>query len=1089
MGDSDLADIVIRVGIRCEALWREERAIVLVSNKGRYAMQLRVHWFILVVIFSMATQLDTPVCSEPPAIVFTSPWDGAIDAGQPVEGPRDRWSLVVLGFDSDASGMTPVDFAVESTSGAPPSIQAVEINGQEVTVLLNSPIPVGAWTTITFLPSGANVALGHLPGDVNGDGYAGPSDALALIDALNGIGPELPEWATDVDRSGNINSDDFDSLSVVLWGESGSQAWMGSSLPGDSRLEDPQSGSEGQAAIELVPAHLAPYLPGSQVAVEVWLHSMVTHDVLIRLAQLDTSETNPNLTLVGPDNRPPGGNGIYEFVFDYSTLTNTSLYAVLPDYPLPSTVYFGASAVTGRILRLPAVGALRLGTIQGVTMPAAFGSYVLDVMNADLANANFGARLDFGFGQPGDPITTWRAFTGELSGGTYTFIVAECIDDLDCDDSLPCTRDQCLNGTCLSVPDDQIDPDDGLFCNGVEDSCAGGVVIYSSPAPDCDDGYPCTDDACDEQVSGCVHDVNSGLCLIDGDCLDEGILNPANECEACIPVVNDHSWSSRAPGAPCGNSGDSSCCDGVGICDLDYCSIVPCVWSLRSNETPPPRSGAEMAFDSTRGVMVLFGGMSGGSESGETWEWNGITWELRSNSGPSPRIGHAMAFDSHRGVTVLFGGNHAFPAPLSNDTWEWDGTTWEFRSDVGPSGRHAHAMAFDSARGVTVLFGGDFHSGVLGDTWEWGGANWILRSNTGPSNRGGHGMAFDSQRGVTVLFGRFFDTWEWDGNSWLFRTNAGPSYRTDFGMAYDNFRGVTLLFGGGAQFGTSGETWEWDGTFWAPRANSGPDPRQLLSMGFDSVRGVTVLYGGLTHPQVFGDTWELGGDCPLMEACCAEQPPCYPATPTICRSLGGMPLGEGTVCSGDTNGDGLDQSCEGDCDADNVPDGDETDPAQRDCDRNWVCDGTDIAQCSALNAPCTDCDNSGVPDGCELHFDADFDGVIDPCDQCPFAPDEDTDQDGTANCLDLCADDPNKIDPGQCGCGVAEGDSDDDGICDADDLCPGADDTIDVNQDGVPDCIVDNTIPTVGAWGFIVMALILLVVGKIQFGSRWTSAA
>src|SRR5262245_30251395 len=63
-----------------------------------------------------------------------------------------------------------------------------------------------------------------------------------------------------------------------------------------------------------------------------------------------------------------------------------------------------------------------------------------------------------------------------------------------------------------------------------------------------------------------------------------------------------------------------------------------------------------MAYDSLRGVTVLFGGWNGREADGETWEWDGNTWTLRATTGPSPRTEHAMAYDSARGVTVLFGG-------------------------------------------------------------------------------------------------------------------------------------------------------------------------------------------------------------------------------------------------------------------------------------------------------------------------------------------------------------------------------------------------------------------------------------------------
>lgn len=66
---------------------------------------------------------------------------------------------------------------------------------------------------------------------------------------------------------------------------------------------------------------------------------------------------------------------------------------------------------------------------------------------------------------------------------------------------------------------------------------------------------------------------------------------------------------------------------------------------------------------------------------------------------------------------------------------------------------------------------------------------------------------------------------------------------------------------------------------------------------------------------------------------------------------------------------------------------------------------------------------------------------------------EDSDGDGVNDCLDNCPFDPNKTDPGICGCGVPDDDSDGDGIADCLDNCPDTanPDQADSDGDGIGD--------------------------------------
>jgi len=94
----------------------------------------------------------------------------------------------------------------------------------------------------------------------------------------------------------------------------------------------------------------------------------------------------------------------------------------------------------------------------------------------------------------------------------------------------------------------------------------------------------------------------------------------------------------------------------------------------------------DMAYDSKRQVVVLFGSYNDdGIRDNDplepiepsTWEYDGVGWEkVDTTDSPSARYGHAMAYDSNRGVVVLFGGADSNTDYGLNDTWEYDGTTW-----------------------------------------------------------------------------------------------------------------------------------------------------------------------------------------------------------------------------------------------------------------------------------------------------------------------------------------------------------------------------------------------------------------------------
>ena len=128
-----------------------------------------------------------------------------------------------------------------------------------------------------------------------------------------------------------------------------------------------------------------------------------------------------------------------------------------------------------------------------------------------------------------------------------------------------------------------------------------------------------------------------------------------------------------------------------------------------------------MAFDSTRGRTVLFGGYNG-QQLGDTWEWDGDgTTQVTTRSALPTQLGrHCLRFFDTTDCAVrraLYG----WPIGL-NDTWEYDGTNWTPVSISGPvpPPQYLHRMIGDPVRGGILVygaFGNDWSP--LNDTWRY----------------------------------------------------------------------------------------------------------------------------------------------------------------------------------------------------------------------------------------------------------------------------------------------------------------------------------------------------------------------------------
>jgi len=242
-----------------------------------------------------------------------------------------------------------------------------------------------------------------------------------------------------------------------------------------------------------------------------------------------------------------------------------------------------------------------------------------DTLCASLSNPCATGRCNTGTGEcyadpltgqacdDGNPCTQSDACdaSGGCAGQSYTCSSSLSCQTLTCDGGGGCSS-QILAGFCIinnaCVSDGTVnpgnpcqlcDPDvstngwsnrpNGITCNAdnsgctVDDACQEGVCVAGG-APNCGDGISCTNDACQSTGNNaytCTHSVQSGSCLIGGDCYNNGAVNPLNACKRCTPSASQTSWANTPNGVACGSQSNTACdnpntCNGSGTCVNNY---------------------------------------------------------------------------------------------------------------------------------------------------------------------------------------------------------------------------------------------------------------------------------------------------------------------------------------------------------------------------------------------------------------------------------------------------------------------------------------------------------------------------------------
>lgn len=148
----------------------------------------------------------------------------------------------------------------------------------------------------------------------------------------------------------------------------------------------------------------------------------------------------------------------------------------------------------------------------------------------------------------------------------------------NCDDGNPCTADACdtSTGQCTHTPTSGGTCNDNNACTS-GDHCVNGAC--SGSPVNCDDANPCTDDACNT-ATGCVHTNNTAACSDGNACT----VNDVCAGGVCVPgaarVCNDGNpctADSCNPATGCVFTNDDTvCCAGNHQCRNGACSTIIC---------------------------------------------------------------------------------------------------------------------------------------------------------------------------------------------------------------------------------------------------------------------------------------------------------------------------------------------------------------------------------------------------------------------------------------------------------------------------------------------------------------------------------
>lgn len=279
-----------------------------------------------------------------------------------------------------------------------------------------------------------------------------------------------------------------------------------------------------------------------------------------------------------------------------------------------------------------------------------------------------------------------------------------------------------------------------------------------------------------------------------------------------------------------------------------------CVGGLKSyaGGCPSSRGWLQLAYDSQRGKVVLFGG-SGEWYFNDLWyldplkqQWRLVLQDTRLaheeknwQTYPKGRDNHQLVYDEINDIYWMYGGTGGggFWKYIPSKT-QWHRMPGWHNDENFPMAKLDPGFTYSADRKEILLFGGEHHT-FHNETWRFDimEEKWQkLPTRTAPEPRAQieNALVYDTARQQYILFGGrslhkkpYGDTWIFEPNEmkWIqMHPENTPSARDQHILVFDQNNGVVIMLGGG----DTADTWIYDpeGNIWNEIASARGDYEQ-----------------------------------------------------------------------------------------------------------------------------------------------------------------------------------------------------------------------------------------------------------------------